>query len=189
MQINSKQDYQFFFRADSEALNIKPSLKNRLTHDIWAFQRSLRKLEYFINCKYSPLAKVYTIYLRLKVRKKGRKLGFSIPPNVFGPGLSIAHAGTVVVNANAKIGSNCRIHVCVNIGADISDGSKAPSIGDNCYIGPGVKAYGDIKIGNNVGMGSNAVVNKSFDSNLTIAGVPAKIISRVGPLHYRDSRK
>lgn len=189
MRINSKQDYQFFLQSDLEALNIKPSLKNKLTHDIWAFQKSLRRLEYFINCKHSPLAKIYTIYLRLKVRKKGRKLGFSIPPNAFGPGLSIAHAGTVVVNANAKIGSNCRIHVCVNIGADINDGSKAPSIGDNCYIGPGVKAYGDIKIGDNVGMGANAVVNKSFGSNLTIAGVPAKIISRVGPLHYRDMSK
>ena len=94
-----------------------------------------------------------------------------------------------MINANARIGSNCRIHVCVNIGADINDGSNAPSIGDNCYIGPGVKAYGDIKIGDNVGMGANAVVNKSFESNLTIAGVPAKVISQVGPLQCRDTSK
>ena len=76
MQINSKQDYRYFLQADLEALNLKPSLKNRLTHDIWTFQKSLRKLEYFVNCKHSLLAKMYTVYLRLKVRKKGRSLGF-----------------------------------------------------------------------------------------------------------------
>ncbi|AMJ86445.1 serine O-acetyltransferase [Alteromonas sp. Mac1] len=189
MQINSKQDYHNFLEADLKALNIAPNLRNKLTHDIWAFQKSLRKLEYFINCKHSPLAKIYTIFMRLKLRSRGRKLGFSIPPNVFGPGLSIAHAGTIVVNSNAIIGSNCRIHVCVNIGADINDGSKAPRIGNDCYIGPGVKAYGDIEIGNNVGIGANAVVNKSFGSNLTIAGVPAKIISQIGPMQYRDTSK
>ena len=80
---------------------------------------------------------------------------------MFGPGLSIAHAGTIVVNSNAKIGANCRIHVCVNIGADVTDGSKAPIIGDNCYIGPGAKLFGSIILGNNVGIGANAVVNKS----------------------------
>lgn len=189
MQINNKQDYHDFLKADLKALNISPNLKNKLFHDIWKFQKTLRKLEYFINCKHSPLAKIYALYLQLKLRAQGRNLGFSIPPNTFGPGLSIAHAGTIVVNANAKIGSNCRIHVCVNIGADISDGKKAPSIGDNCYIGPGVKAYGDIEIGDNVGIGANAVVNKCYGSNLTIAGVPAKIISRVGPLNYRDMSK
>ena len=189
MQINSKKDYKFFLEADRKALNIIPSLKNMLFHDIWTFQKNLRKLEYFINCKHSALAKLLTIFLRLKLRRQGRKLGFSIPPNAFGPGLSIAHAGTIVVNSNAKIGSNCRIHVCVNIGADINDGSKAPKIGDSCYIGPGVKVYGDIEIGSNVGMGANAVVNKSFGSNLTIAGVPAKIISHAGPLNFRDISK
>ena len=162
MRIESKSDYKMYLSADLDALNIKPSLKNKLTHDIWSFQKSLRKLEYYLNCKHGLLSRVYTVLLRLRVRKKGRKLGFSIPPNAFGPGLSIAHAGTIVVNANARIGRNCRIHVCVNIGADIRDGNKAPNIGDDCYIGPGAKIYGDIVLGDNIGIGANAVVNKSF---------------------------
>ena len=48
------------------------------------------------------------------------------------------------------------------------------------YIGPGAKLYGKITIGNNVAIGANAVVNKSFGSNITIAGIPAKIISNNG---------
>ena len=118
--------------------------------------------------------------------RKGRKLGFSIPPNTVGPGLSLAHAGTIVINSNARIGSNCRLHVCVNIGADIRDGKLAPKIGNNCYIGPGVKMYGNITIGDNVAIGANSVVNKSFESNRTIAGVPAKMISQNGRSSYRS---
>lgn len=186
MRIESKSDYKMFLDADLKALNIRPSLKNKLTHDIWSFQKSLRKLEYHLNCKNGYLNKIHVTFLRLSVRKKGRRLGFSIPPNVFGPGLSIAHAGTIVVNSNARIGQNCRIHVCVNIGADIRDGAKAPKIGNDCYIGPGAKIYGDIELGDNVGIGANAVVNKSFSGNVTIAGMPAKVISDNGPKSYRD---
>lgn len=53
-----------------------------------------------------------------------------------------------------------------------------PVIGDNCYIGPGAKLFGDIRIGNNVAIGANSVVNKSFEDNVTIAGVPAKIVNK-----------
>ena len=106
------------------------------------------------------------------------KYGWTIPINVFGPGLSIVHTGTIVVNGSARIGANCRIHVCTNIGqAPINGISGAPILGDNVYIGPGAKLFGPITIGNNVVIGANSVVNRSFGDSCTIAGVPAKIIS------------
>ena len=40
--------------------------------------------------------------------------------------------------------------------------------------------FGKIIIGNNVAIGANAVVNKSFGDNVTIAGVPAKIVNTTG---------
>jgi serine O-acetyltransferase len=184
--IKTKADYYFYLQQDKIALNIKGSLKERITHDIWHFQKALRRLEYIKNTASNVFLKTYAVYLQLKVRKLGRKLGVSIPANVFGPGLSIAHAGTIVVNHNCRIGANCRIHVCVNIGASASDGTKAPIIGDNCYIAPGAKIYGDISIGKNVAIGANAVVNKSFGNNLTLGGIPAKIISEKGPLDFRN---
>ena len=184
--IRSKKDYVRYLEMDEKSIGIKKSLQTYLFDDIWKYQKTLRKLEYTLNCSKSVLGKINSIFLKISLMRKGRKLGFSIPPNTVGPGLSLAHAGTIVINSNARIGSNCRLHVCVNIGADIRDGKLAPKIGNNCYIGPGVKMYGNITIGDNVAIGANSVVNKSFESNITIAGVPAKIISQNGRSSYRS---
>lgn len=113
------------------------------------------------------------------------KLGFSISPNVFGPGLSIAHAGTIIINGGAKIGENCRLHACVNIGTAAGHSDKAPIIGNNCYIRSGVKMYGNIVLGDGIAIGANAVVNKSFnENNIAIAGVPAIKIADIDTLNF-----
>ena len=113
---------------------------------------------------------------KLRLRQLQVKLGFTIPINVFGPGLSIAHYGTIVVSQYASVGENCRLHVGVNIGA--SGGSNvAPQIGNNVYIGPGAILFGGIEIADNISIGANSTVNKSFnESNVIIAGTPARII-------------
>ena len=71
------------------------------------------------------------------------------------------------------------MHACVNIGA--SNGEKeAPQFGDNVYIAPGAKIFGNITIASNTAIGANAVVNKSFlEENTIIAGIPAKVIGEV----------
>ena len=54
-----------------------------------------------------------------------------------------------------------------------------PNIGDNVYIGPGAKIYGQIQIGSNCTIGANAVVTKSFErSGSLIAGVPARLLGQ-----------
>lgn len=173
--IKSYQDYLEYLEADRIALRQKKTFKSLLFDDIWKFQRLLRKLEYQINCQPGNPLRFLT---SSRYRMLGRQLGFSIPINVFGPGLSIAHLGTIVVHHNAKIGANCRLHVCVNIGAQAGKSNEVPQIGDNCYIGPGAKIFGAVILGNNMVIGANAVVNKSFpEGNCTIGGVPAKKIS------------
>lgn len=90
------------------------------------------------------------------------------------------HSGSIVVHPEAKIGSWCYIFQGVTIGQDMPPHS-VPQIGDNVLISPGAKIFGDICIGNNVMIGANAVVNKSFPEwHCRIAGVPAKIISEKG---------
>lgn len=107
--------------------------------------------------------------------------GFDIPLNVCDKGLSIAHRGTIIINSNSRIGCNCRIHVGVVLGTIPGVPDAAPVIGNDTYIGPGAKLYGNIKIGNGCVVGANSVVNKSFtEDNICIAGAPAKIISKMG---------
>ncbi len=54
-------------------------------------------------------------------------------------------------------------------------------IGNNVYIGPGARIFGDIEIADGIAIGANAVVNRSFlEPGITIAGVPARKISDKG---------
>jgi serine O-acetyltransferase len=174
--ISSYDDYLEYLEADRIALGREKGFKKYLLDDIWKFQKTLRRLEYLINCGGNRVVRKWT-YLRF--RRQSVRLGFSIPVNIFGPGLSIAHYGTIIVNGGARVGANCRLHACTNIGTTAGKSADAPRIGDNVYIGPGAKIFGDIDIGPNTVIGANAVVNKSFpEGNCTLGGIPAKVISR-----------
>jgi len=183
--ISNREDYLEYLRRDRIALDIHDGgsinkLKNVLFPNlIWTFQKRMRKLEYFHNCKNHGLSKIYIYFLKYRYKLISLRLNFSIPINVFGPGLSIVHYGTIIINSTSRIGANCRIHACVNIGASGGE-VQGPKFGDNVYIAPGAKIYGNIKIPNNTAIGANAVVNKSFEKeNTIIAGVPAKVIGEV----------
>jgi serine O-acetyltransferase len=180
--IKSKDDYKYYLEVDRIALGRKKTKPGIVIDEIWTFEKLLRKVEYYHNCKQSKIYKIIYIYTYLKFFILSVLLGFSIPPNVFGPGLSIGHRGTIVVSRYAKIGANCRIHVCTSIG--IKAGKYidvAPKIGNNVYIGPGAKIFGDVIIADGIAIGANSVVNKSFhEKNISIAGVPAKKISDKG---------
>lgn len=183
--IKSKSDYLYYLEQDRIARGMKnPSQKERLKDFIkpkptWEFQQRLRKYEYYLNCKKGFIDKIILVYLNYRFRKLSLKLNFSIPPNVFGPGLCILHQGTIVINTRAKIGKNCKVEVCVVVGAS-GGPDKVPIIGDNVYIGTGAKIYGNIKIPNNVAIAANTAVNKSFnEENILIGGVPGKKIKNI----------
>ena len=148
--------------------------------DCWHFERLLRRVEYYQNCKKSPVDKLFFQYLRKKLHDEQIRLGFFVHPNTCGPGLALVHPGTVIINQTAKVGENCRIYNCVVIGIKPGD-SVAPKIGNNAYIGPGAKIFGEIEIADGIAIGANAVVNKSFsEPNITIAGNPARKVSDKG---------
>jgi len=52
-------------------------------------------------------------------------------------------------------------------------------IGNNVWIGAGVRIIGKTTIGNNIIIGANAVVTKDIPSNVISAGVPAKVIKSI----------
>ncbi|MGD0072507.1 MAG: serine acetyltransferase [Candidatus Bathyarchaeia archaeon] len=178
--IKSKEDYKFYLAADKLALSIRYKRPRLFQDEIWRFERLLRKVEYLQNCRHNPIDRIAYLQARLNLQKLSVKLGLSIPPNVFGPGLSIAHGGPIVVHPKAMVGENCRIDRCVSIGS-VHHPIPPPKIGNNVFIGPGAVIDGDIEIADGIAIGANSYVNKSFiESGITIAGCPAKKISDKG---------
>ena len=175
--ISSKNDYLKYLEQDKLALG-KKYKSPKLVHDeIWRFEILLRKTEFYVNCKKTFVGKIFGKVLQFLYYKKRLKYNTYIPLNVFGPGLSIAHFGSIIVNGNAKVGENCRIQDSVTIGATNGE-SDAPVIGNNGFIGSGARIIGKVNIASDIAIGANAVVVKDFNkSGITIGGVPAKKIS------------
>lgn len=176
--ITNKKDYLSYLEQDKKALGIEKKYPSLIGDEIWKFQRRLRKTEFFKNTSNGNIIKkLFYIFSMIRFHRLRVKYGFSIPLNVFGPGLSIAHFGSIVVNGNAKVGENCRIQDSVTIGATNGE-SDAPVIGNNVFIGSGARIIGKVNIASDIAIGANAVVVKDFNkSGITIGGVPAKKIS------------
>lgn len=58
---------------------------------------------------------------------------------------------------------------------------KSVIIGKKCWIGNGAAILAGVTLGDNVVVGANAVVTKSFPSNVIIGGVPARVIKEITP--------
>lgn len=145
--------------------------------EIWKFEMLLRKVEYDLNCRRGAVGRLIGKWHKMRFHRLSVRLGFTIPPNVFGPGLSIPHYGTIVVHGNVRAGKNCRLQEGVTIGA--TNGShEAAVIGDNCYFGSGAKVIGAVRIADDVAVGANAVVTRDIaEPGTTWAGIPAGKIS------------
>jgi serine O-acetyltransferase len=180
--IKSEADYRFFLEADRIALlcDYKGKLARSYVKSnlLWKFQRLLRKVEFLGNCGEGRLSRISYLHAWYDFEKLSVKLGFTIPPNVFGPGLSIAHRGTIVVHDAVRVGENCRIFHGVTIGSGRLASNDCPSIGNNVFIGTGAVIVGAVTIADGIAIGANSYVDKSFsESNITIAGCPAKKVS------------
>lgn len=152
------------------------TLASRFRYPVVHYQRLLRIVE-MLRSKQGKAWRVARFFYRYRLNRLSLKAGVTVPPGVFGPGLSIAHYGSIVVNTRTRVGALCRIHSATNIG--IADGG-VPKIGDRVYIGPGAVIYGDISVGDDVVIGANSVVNKDVPPGVTVAGAPARIIARTG---------
>ncbi len=141
-------------------------------------------------CRYaqSVMPLKYTVYplARVMLNRLTYKFGISIPHTTqIGSGFYIGHFGGIVVNPKSIIGKNCNVSHGVTLGKGNRGKNKGyPTIGDNVYIGPGVKIIGSVKIGNNVAIGANCVVTKDAPDNSVVVGIPGKVISMEGSEGY-----
>ena len=136
--------------------------------------------------KHKRLLKPLYLYSWLRLVRLSHKTGIQIPDDtLIGKGLYLGHYCGIVINHNAILGSNINLSNEVTIGQTNRGEKKGcPTIGDNVYIGPGAKIIGRVTVGNNVAIGSNAVVTKDVPDNAVVAGIPARIISYSGSTGY-----
>lgn len=116
-------------------------------------------------------------------------------------------SGTIRVGDNTNIGMNCIIHCVdkeVRIGRNTVIGAfcyiigagghgtdrvdtpmigqpavtKGIIIGDNLWIGAGVKVMDGVRIGNDAILGAASLVNKDVPDFAVVAGIPAKVIKK-----------
>jgi len=107
------------------------------------------------------------------------KFGISIPYDAkIGPGLYIGHFGGIFVSSHCILGQNVNLSQDITLGGTVRDGVRqAATLGDNVYIGPGVKTIGPVTIGSHAAVGANCVVTKDVPDHAIVAGVPGKILS------------
>jgi serine O-acetyltransferase len=100
-----------------------------------------------------------------------------------GPGLVLYHPTGVVIGPGCRIGARATIMQGVTIGSDAvvaGPGAGSPAIGDDVFVGPGAAIFGALRIGDRVQVGANSVVGSSFESDVVIAGAPARVVRRGG---------
>ena len=138
-------------------------------------------------------------YVRARLFYKWKKVGFNMinaihPRTVISRdvrlGQGIVVMPGVVVNTGSEIGDN----VCVNTGATVDHDNRignhvhiypgsnltgGVSVGEYTYIGTNVAVNPYISIGSHVMVGTGAVVISDVPDNVTVGGVPAKIINRI----------
>jgi serine O-acetyltransferase len=98
--------------------------------------------------------------------------GVDIGPGAeIGPGLLISHGVGLVIGGNARIGSGATLLHGVTIGAPGRGRQREmPALGDDVFVGAGAKIIGDIRIGDRVFIGVNAVVTEPVpDDSLVLA--------------------
>ncbi len=181
--IKSKDDLKQYIFKDNQYYknkNLKEKIRIYILNDqhkkIQRFLRLLRYEEFYFNTSDNIIKRFMRLYYENRRNTLGNKIGIHICHNCFGKGLVIDHMGGIIVNGYARIGENCRLHGDNCIGNN-GFSNRAPIIGDNVNIGIGAKIIGDIYIADNIVIGANSVVTKSFyEKGITIAGVPAKKI-------------
>jgi serine O-acetyltransferase len=135
---------------------------HRFAHALWKSQR-----------------RDFALYLQ---SQSSRTFSVDIHPAArFGKGIMLDHATGFVVGETAVVGDNCSFLHAVTLGGSGKEtGDRHPKIGDNVLIGAGAKVLGNIKVGRCSRVAAGSVVLSEVPPNVTVAGVPAKIVGSAG---------
>lgn len=84
------------------------------------------------------------------------------------------HPTGIIIHLDAKIGPNCMIFHQVTLAGPVT-------LGRHVDIGAGAKVLNGVTIRDHVTIGPNAVVTSDLPSGVTVAGIPARVLSQPDP--------
>ncbi|MCL2324778.1 MAG: serine O-acetyltransferase [Actinomycetia bacterium] len=103
------------------------------------------------------------------------------PGATIGRGVFIDHGMGVVIGETSIIGDNVTLYQGVTLGGTGKEtGKRHPTIEEGATVGVGASVLGDITIGARARVGGGAVVVKDVPPDVTVVGVPGKIVRRDG---------
>ncbi len=101
------------------------------------------------------------------------------PGAKIGRRLFIDHGAGVVIGETAEIGDDVTLYHGVTLGGTSWNKEKRhPTLGNNVLVGAGAKILGPIRLGDNVRVGANSVVNKNVPACCTVVGIPGRVVHR-----------
>ena len=103
------------------------------------------------------------------------------PAARIGRGIFLDHATGLVVGETAVIEDDVSMLHDVTLGGTGKEsGDRHPKIRRGVLIGAGAKILGNIEVGHCARIAAGSVVVKSVPNNVTVAGVPAKVVGEAG---------
>ena len=103
------------------------------------------------------------------------------PAAKIGRGIFLDHATGLVVGETAEIDDDVSMLHDVTLGGTGKEaGDRHPKIRYGVMIGAGAKILGNIEVGHCARIAAGSVVIKPVPNNVTVAGVPAKVIGVAG---------
>lgn len=175
-----KNFFSFFRELYDDAKNIKekdPAARNILTVILLypGFHAIIfHKLAHLLyKCKLMFLSRLISQIAR-------HITGIEIHPGAnIGKRLFIDHGMGVVIGETAIVGDDCTIYHQVTLGGTGKEKLKRhPTLKNNVIVGSGSKVLGNIIIGENVKIGANSVVLNDVEDNVTVVGVPGRVIKK-----------
>jgi len=134
----------------------------RLAHWLWGRQR--RDFAYYLQSRSSSVFQT-DIHPAAKI----------------GRGIFLDHATSLVVGETSVIEDDVSLLHGVTLGGTGNEsGDRHPKIRHGVLIGAGAKILGNIEIGHCARVAAGSVVIKPVPNNVTVAGVPAKVVGEAG---------